>query len=433
MNFTNGNIDKNNTIISFALIGIIVGVLSAINYFYLILSCIFILITLFVIKNPDRYGYFILFMAAFSIQYIFPIFLGPLDMASLYKVLLLSCVFLSIIRFGLMVNQIYVLLSFFIVLVNSFLFSSLPSSLSYIDTIKAFVGLVAPWALLLIKWPLHICRMNLKLICSLPIISSIVGILLTLSGIYSFYFYEYTGVVRFQGSSIPAHLAMLSYIGFMVSLIEAKRNKGIYYLFSIINFLILLSTGTRGPLLASIIIIFVYLLDNVKAFISGKIQYLFYLIIFTSVIFILFILKKDSFLARTKQQGEGAFNLSGREEAWQYFLHKAHDSSIFGKGLGSILQANDGSIFAGFVVPHNEYIRFYYEMGYVGTILIFLTFFYLFRVIYNVIDKKIKLYYVAFIIGVLIYSFSDNIFSTVQFTVPFCWYLSTIYSISKQQ
>ncbi|WP_131099746.1 hypothetical protein [Bacillus sp. SYJ] len=65
--------------------------------------------------------------------------------------------------------------------------------------------------------------MNLKLICSLPIISSIVGILLTLSGIYSFYFYEYTGVVRFQGSSIPAHLAMLSYIGFMVSLIEAKK------------------------------------------------------------------------------------------------------------------------------------------------------------------------------------------------------------------
>ncbi|MGM3026349.1 O-antigen ligase family protein, partial [Bacillus cereus group sp. BC309] len=86
-------------------------------------------------------------------------------------------------------------------------------------------------------------------------------------------------------------------------------------------------------------------------------------------------------------------------------------SSLFGKGIGSILLANDGSIFGGFVVPHNEYIRFYYETGYVGSILLLGTFIFTFWLIYRELDKKIRLYYISFVIGTLIYSFSDNTFS----------------------
>ena len=55
--------------------------------------------------------------------------------------------------------------------------------------------------------------------------------------------------------------------------------------------------------------------------------------------------RKDKLLARSKSDGGTVLNLSGRDEAWQFFLDKAHDSSLFGKGIGSILLANDGSIF----------------------------------------------------------------------------------------
>ena len=58
------------------------------------------------------------------------------------------------------------------------------------------------------------------------------GGVLTLLGVYQFYSYEYTGVMRFQGSNIPAHLAMLAYIAFVVALIEGNEviNDIIYWL-----------------------------------------------------------------------------------------------------------------------------------------------------------------------------------------------------------
>ena len=74
-----------------------------------------------------------------------------------------------------------------------------------------------------------------------------------------------------------------------------------------------------------------YFLDNIKAFLSGKIKYLMSLMIFLGVLITMFILEKDKLLARSKSDGGTVLNLSGRDEAWQFFLDKAHDSSLFGK------------------------------------------------------------------------------------------------------
>ncbi|OBZ63921.1 hypothetical protein ABH62_05660 [Bacillus cereus] len=407
-----------------------IGVLTPVNYILPIVIMLFLVISLMIIKFPDNYGYFVLIISSISLQYIIHVSLGPLDMASIYKLLLLLMIVMAIFRLGYNISFVYLPIIFFIILLNSIIFSKLPINLSYIDIMKAFIGLVTPWGLLLIRWPRYTWKTIINLICLLPIISASVGGVLTLLGVYQFYSYEYTGVMRFQGSNIPAHLAMLAYIAFVVALIEGKRSHKRYYILALTNFLILLLTGTRGPLIATILPISVYFLDNIKAFLSGKIKYLMSLMIFLGVLITMFILEKDKLLARSKSDGGTVLNLSGRDEAWQFFLDKAHDSSLFGKGIGSILLANDGSIFGGFVVPHNEYIRFYYETGYVGSILLLGTFIFTFWLIYRELDKKIRLYYISFVIGTLIYSFSDNTFSTVQYTVPFCWYLSVMYSAS---
>ena len=62
---------------------------------------------------------------------------------------------------------------------------------------------------------------------------------------------------------------MLAFIGLCVSLIEIKRNshkKFLFFSMAAINFLILLSTGTRGPLIACIFILLVFIADHIKDF-----------------------------------------------------------------------------------------------------------------------------------------------------------------------
>jgi O-antigen ligase len=130
-----------------------------------------------------------------------------------------------------------------------------------------------------------------------------------------------------------------------------------------------------------------------------------------------------------RQTGTG-IDLSGRTEAWSFFLKGVKESPLTGRGLGAVTVANDGSLYEGFVVPHNEYIRFYYDTGYIGCILLFLSLLVLFGMIYRVIPQRIKIYYVAFILAFFLYSLSDNTLSTVQFIIPFCWYLNSLYILS---
>lgn len=93
--------------------------------------------------------------------------------------------------------------------------------------------------------------------------------------------------------------------------------------------------------------------------------------------------------------------------------------------------ANDGTLYKGFVVPHNEYIRFYFDGGYIGAILLMFSLLAVFILVYRALASPIKPYYLLFIAAFLIYSFSDNTLSTVQFIIPFCWYLNCLYRSSQ--
>jgi O-antigen ligase len=76
------------------------------------------------------------------------------------------------------------------------------------------------------------------------------------------------------------------------------------------------------------------------------------------------------------------------------------------------------------MVPHNEYIRFYYDGGIIGAVLLFAAILYVFRNVIRETAKELRLYIVALMIGFLIYSISDNTLSTLQFILPFCIYLN---------
>ena len=135
---------------------------------------------------------------------------------------------------------------------------------------------------------------------------------------------------------------MLCFVSICVCLIQIKRGNQVvlYYLLTLIHLVILVETGTRGPLIALIPIILIYLFDQFKGFIQGRVSAVIPLFLFVAAVAYMVIAQWDNYELRQESKG-----LSGRDIAWNYFIGKANEFPIFGRGLGSTLVANDGSIF----------------------------------------------------------------------------------------
>lgn len=394
-----------------------------------------ILILWISISRPELISYFVLMTTAVSINFLFDGSLFGMEILSLYKMAIILLLIPCILVYGLRMRLSYPLWAMIALLFITFGSSIwLPEMTSSI-AIKAFIGLSIPFVFLLINWKKEVAKQQIRIICLLPMISVLVGLLLQVAGIHNFLNIEFTGAVRIQGANIPAHLAMLAFMGVAIPFIEVKRNPEqarFFYIMLIVNFFILIGTGTRGPLLALGLIILYYFYDILRHYLKGRTKLLIpllgsFLLIIVAVFWQLDNIKKRSFERTT----DTAIDLSGRSEAWEYFLNKAAGSSWSGRGLGAVTVANDGTLYKGFVVPHNEYIRFYFDGGVIGSTLLLLSLLAVFYLIYRVLAPQVKSYYLLFIAAFLIYSISDNTLSTVQSIIPFCWYLNCLYRSSQ--
>lgn len=106
INLLNNNIQMRGILLSLFVIAFI-GVLTPVNYILPIVIMLFLVISLMIIKFPDNYGYFVLIISSISLQYIIHVSLGPLDMASIYKLLLLLMIVMAIFRLGYNISFVY--------------------------------------------------------------------------------------------------------------------------------------------------------------------------------------------------------------------------------------------------------------------------------------------------------------------------------------
>lgn len=387
------------------------------------------------LTRPEYISYFVLLTTAISINFLIPGSPFGIEILSLYKLgilaLLVPCILVNGLRFKLS----YPLWALAAMLLITFTFSNWLPEMSGGLAVKAFIGLSLPFVFLLVNWKREVAQRHIKLICLLPAVSLGVGFLLQVAHIHSLIGVEFTGAVRLQGSNIPAHLAMLAFIGTAIPFIELKRNPGhekFYYTVLAVNFMTLIGTGTRGPLLALVPMALYYFFDIFRRYLKGKTRYLIPILCSIAVLAGATFMQWDNLKKRSfeRETTEG-IDLSGRSEAWAYFLDKASGSPVTGRGLGAVTVANDGTLYIGFVVPHNEYIRFYYDGGYIGSILLWLSLLAVFILVYRALAPPVKMYYVLFLAAFLIYSFTDNTLSTVQFIIPFCWYLNCLYRASQ--
>lgn len=381
-------------------------------------------------KHPSWVYMIVIGTFSLSMDKIFRMQMMGFDASSFYKLLILFFILPIFMRYGLKKQFIYPALVVGYLFVQSYFLSVMPSKMSPLDPFKAFLGLVVPFLLLMVNFPKEVSKRIIRVLAWLPVFSLIGGLTLQQLGMLSIANLEGSGVSRLQGANIAAHLGMLCFISICVCLMEIRyKNQVILnYALTLTHFIILIQTGTRGPLLALIPIVGMYLIDHVRKFVKGRTSALLPVVLFLAAVSVMVVLQWDNYELRQESKG-----LSGRDSAWAFFTKKANEFPIFGQGLGSALVANDGSIFSGFTVPHNEYIRFYYDGGLVGALLIFGALLFVYKKVYSKLNRLVKPYFVGMIVGFSIYSFVDNTLSTIHLIAPFCVYLNALYQISDEK
>ncbi|WP_145407376.1 O-antigen ligase family protein [Paenibacillus xylanexedens] len=381
-------------------------------------------------KHPSWVYFVVVGTFSLSVDKILRMQVMGFDSSSFYKLLILFFILPIFLRYGFRKEMIYPALAVGYLFVQSYFLSDMPDKMSPIDPFKSFLGLVVPFLLLMVNFSKEINMRIIRVLAWLPVFSLIAGFFLQQMGMLSMVSFEISGVNRLQGANIAAHLGMLCFISICVCLIEIRNKHHVIlnYALTLTHFIILIQTGTRGPLIALIPIVCMYLFDHVRKFAKGRAGALIPVVLFLAAVTVMVFAQWDNYQLRQESKG-----LSGRDSAWAFFTNRANEHPVFGQGLGSALVANDGSIFSGFVVPHNEYIRFYYDGGFVGALLFFGALFFVYLKVYRRMNSLVKPYFLGMILGFLVYSFFDNTLSTMHLIAPFCVYLNSLYLTSTKQ
>lgn len=425
---------RSSFIIILILLSIILGIFTSLYEMNVLIFICMGYLLIWILNKRYRLPIAMLFLSAITLEVVLGSRVLGVDPTAMYKLILIFVIFICIAQYGVNTRNIYPIIALCFILFITYSLSHFHPKLDIWTPFNAFFGFISYFLILIVKWDNKLAQKIINTIIFLPLISVVIGFLLDMLGKHSLLYEEYLGAVRLQGANIGAHLAMLAFIGFCVSLIESKRRLNyntFYIILGLINFFILICTGTRGPLISSIIILLIFIGSYLIDFFRGKIKVIVPLFLFFVSVYTFLILQWDNLMLRTfnNHSGNLGFNLSGRELAWEFFVSNSRGYELFGQGLGSSLVANDGSLYQGFVVPHNEYLRFYFDSGLVGLIIFMIS---LIVVIVGIgihLPRKIKVYYLGLIIGFFLYSSLDNTLSTVHFIVPFCFYLSALTSI----
>ncbi len=411
-------------------LGILISIALIIKPILLLMLCVLLGIIFIGVALPNLFIWLALMSVIFSPQCVLIEKMYGIELDSFQKAFILLALLIYFLVYGARWKDTQPIYVYLIMLLFTFILSSWHFNLELYQPFKTFAGLVLGWLLFCIKWDSKFKNKYLLSITLMPILSVFIGIIFNFMDLYPLYIIEYTGAFRLQGLSMPPHLAMLAAVGFSVAIIQAAENKKLYLLIAIINFTILVATGTRGALIFCLLVGILYVLNQLKNVLYGKVFSLISLIIFILIVSVVAHAYLPQMQARIMNNSfeDSSFNSSGRLEAWKFFFSEALVNPWFGRGLGSSTAANDGELNSSFRVPHNEYLRIFFDGGLVGLLLVLSSYYIVFKSLLKHIEPMKKLYLTAFLLGFALYSFVDNTLSTPQFQIPFFWYLGILKS-----
>lgn len=342
----------------------------------------------------------------------------------LIKLIVLFTIFLAVKRFaiGTKSNQrlffITLLYSIYILLSEIWL---MPEAFTG-ESISSIAALVIPAFLFRFQFRDDSNTAVLKTFILMPILVVCFGLILYLLIGRPIFRLEYDGTTRLQGGSIPAHLGMICFISiFALNLLYIKGHlpKKKFYIFYIITYVILFLSGARMALVCSFLSTIVFVYQYWKANSTIKII----LSTLTFISFIVYVILKSS---RSGSLGNAdvLVNTSGRTDAWAFFYQVFLDNPVLGIGAGNSSKFFRNSDIEFFVTPHNEYLRLLVEGGLIGTAIVsFFMFRYIFfkLMLYKRTKSENVFQLLTLYACTLIFSFTDNTFSTYQYYIPFLY------------
>lgn len=327
-----------------------------------------------------------------------------------------------------------------VVFTISLVFALLPShtliTAPSVTAVRAYAGYLLPWLFLLIRWDRDQVQGLLRGVQYLSVATVPFGIALQAAGLWEVVPSDGTSL-RFAGASIPATLALSAVVGVLaaaleLALFDSPRHATAWL---VVNLAIVAGTLTRGALIAATVIVLGLGLwsfaaaskDRPPARRAGRLMVL--------LLVVLIAVALPNLLERSAGNSyEGAFNTSGREQAWPFYLQVIEASPWIGRGLGFATIAI--GIYAPVGVqqltaPHNEYLHLATDGGLLLLVGFLVVLAIAFRSAIRSAGRGSGVVMGAALVAILVYALSDNPFSTPQFMVPFAVVLSALLAMRR--
>ena len=346
---------------------------------------------------------------------------------NIQKILALIIPICMVIKFGLESGYI----KHFIIYLATVLLCYIFSDQNYVDIspltfLRAVLGFGILYVIMLVKNGTYLRSLTTGLVL-LPLFM----VLISSTCHFLFNISVTSGGNRYGAGISSAHFAFLTYFVILFLVYESLLKKRVYLFFTAVTLMMMLLSGSRGPLLAALLPIALLIPFLKLRDIQRKIILTLPLIIIVGSKLILSMVERSKM---TTFDSDGGLNLSGREYAWSYFLERIEGLNLFGGKLGSITKVTEGvreyNLYV-FTVPHNEFIRFYMELGIIGCSLFFLNIILIMSKTYRISSSTTRKFLVTSFIGMFILTLFDNSLSTLQSSVPFALLLKYIHFNEK--
>ena len=290
---------------------------------------------------------------------------------------------------------------------------------------RSAVGFALPWLFLFVDWRTLGLARGLQFLAALPTICLIAGMVLTAAGISPIIVREWGGALRLQGSAVPAHLAMLAFVGLVAGLVALVTASGTLrwwaYAVPALNMMILLGTATRGAITAAVVVVVTFVVSALRSRGStGPGRTAAWLLLAAAAVG--GIAAGGQIMLRNQGNSyEGSFNTSGRDQAWQFFFDAAMVNPVTGRGLGfssiAVETLKPRDVQSAFIAPHNQYLHLFADGGVFLAIGLFGA---LAAAVCWAAASLVgtgRAVIAAFGVSVAFYSFIDNTLSAPQFSV----------------
>lgn len=249
----------------------------------------------------------------------------------------------------------------------------------------------------------------LKIAAWMPLFSAIISFFYAAAGIRFNFGVEYgTGIVRFQGTLIPAFFAGFAMVGSVAAMHCANLIAPRYLYLAVVNIGLLAYSGARAPSAIAVAICGVIFLAGFK----GQRAYKFAVGVAIVVIAVIGLNTIGQNLIGRFMEG----SMSGRDLMWAYLGVVIQQFGDFGVGFGHQMLIVPPEVYnyTGSTAAHNDYLRSAVEIG-VGQAYVFYGIFILTMLgLWRSRYYKPTIAFLAGIAGYFVLSYTDNTLAAVS-------------------